>query len=234
MTSVISKSEVRLFLVAALLLCFISATAYAEDHAPAAVTKETAPCKGLKPFNNIDELLYQFYINMESDCLFEMPVEELEKVWGINILYRKGGLSIEESIKESKERRELEKGPDFRGKPYLSAKDAFYVRVSRNHKDKKKVTSFFMEMTLYYDEHYGSLFPPDSPPQLLPPPSDDVGRGSGLYWPNNKNKRKIFCKFSSAEQEAARFIKKYSGSNNWPEEWPEFKDKERIISCSFF
>ena len=222
MTFVISKPKVRLFLVAALLLCFISATAYAEDHAPAAVTEETAPCKGLKPFNNIDELLYQFYINMESDCLFEMSVEELEKVWGIKILDQKDGPPTQEYY-------DLIKGADFRGKPYLSAQDAFYVRISRKHKDEKKVSGFFIQMTDYYFERYGSLFPPDSPPQLLPPPLEDLG----LSWPNNKNKRTIHCQFSSAEQEAVRFINKHWGSDNWPE-WPKFKAKERIISCSFF
>ena len=80
-------------------------------------------CKSLKPFDNIDELLYQFYINLDSDCLFTTPLAELEKAWDIKI--------------DSQER--IDAGQydinDFYKKPYKSEKDAFYVKASRGEKD---------------------------------------------------------------------------------------------------
>ena len=64
------------------------ANVFAEEGVVADPKAATAPCKGLKPYNNLDELLYQFYINLDSDCLFKMPVAELEKTWDIKILSR--------------------------------------------------------------------------------------------------------------------------------------------------
>ena len=47
-------------------------------------------CKGLKPINSIDDLLYQIYINFDNDCLSEKTVEKMEEIWGIKILsYKK-------------------------------------------------------------------------------------------------------------------------------------------------
>ncbi|MDL2260250.1 hypothetical protein LJB99_05185 [Deltaproteobacteria bacterium OttesenSCG-928-K17] len=188
---------------------------------------KTAPCKGLKPYNNVDELLYQFYINLDSDCLFEMPVDELEKVWDTKILYQKEGMSPEEY-------KELRNGPDFRNKPYSSSKDAFYVEVSKEYKGKNSTTEFYINMTACYAALYnGSLFSPNEPPQLLPLPLEASDRGPGLSWPSNINTRKIYCLFSSEMDDSMNFFIKHWGADNW-QEWPTFKSKERIISCSFF
>ncbi|MDL2259637.1 hypothetical protein LJB99_02010 [Deltaproteobacteria bacterium OttesenSCG-928-K17] len=66
-----------MLLLAAWPLC-VSPVAVADERLPAAEGGQVTPCKGLKPFNNLDELLYQFHINLDSDCLFTMPVEEHE------------------------------------------------------------------------------------------------------------------------------------------------------------
>ncbi|WP_143325945.1 hypothetical protein [Vandammella animalimorsus] len=44
-----------------------------------------AACKNLAPIKDIDDLLYQMYSNLDSQCLFEMPTSELEEIWGIRI-----------------------------------------------------------------------------------------------------------------------------------------------------
>lgn len=47
-------------------------------------TIQTA-CKNLHKVVDIDDLLKQMYDNLDSQCLFEMPTAELEKIWGIRI-----------------------------------------------------------------------------------------------------------------------------------------------------
>lgn len=42
-------------------------------------------CQNFKKINDVDDLLYQMYRNLDSDCLFKMPVEELSAIWGIPI-----------------------------------------------------------------------------------------------------------------------------------------------------
>lgn len=44
-----------------------------------------AACKNLHKVIDIDDLLKQMYDNLDSQCLFEMPTAELEKIWGIRI-----------------------------------------------------------------------------------------------------------------------------------------------------
>lgn len=74
-----------LMLVAALLVW--GGPAMEEESLPApaevAFDAKSAPCKGLKAFNNLDELLYQLHINLESDCLYKMDPKELAKIWRI-------------------------------------------------------------------------------------------------------------------------------------------------------
>ena len=43
-------------------------------------------CKNLAKIKGIDDLLFQMYSNLDSYCLFEMPTEELERIWGIPVL----------------------------------------------------------------------------------------------------------------------------------------------------
>lgn len=42
-------------------------------------------CKNLHRVENVDDLLKQFYDNIDSHCLFEMDTVELEKIWGIRV-----------------------------------------------------------------------------------------------------------------------------------------------------
>ncbi|MDL2260248.1 hypothetical protein LJB99_05175 [Deltaproteobacteria bacterium OttesenSCG-928-K17] len=111
---------------------------------------KSAPCKGLKPFNNLDELLYQVYINFDSDCLFKMPVEDLEKAWGTGIYsFERDGLSR------------------AKNRPYESEKYGFYIEAP---------ASTYMPMKFqinitddYYGKHH-TLFPDGKYPSLLPQP----------------------------------------------------------------
>lgn len=48
--------------------------------------KTSEPCKNLGKVNNIDDWLYQVHSNINSQCLFEMPVSELERIWGLPII----------------------------------------------------------------------------------------------------------------------------------------------------
>ena len=42
-------------------------------------------CKNLGKVGDLDDLLFQMYSNLDSHCLFEMPVGELERIWGIPV-----------------------------------------------------------------------------------------------------------------------------------------------------
>jgi len=134
-----------LLLAAALALCAVQAAAAEE----VVSDPKTAPCKGLKPYNNLDELLYQFYINLESDCLFEMPTAELEEAWDVKILDKERAKS--ENYYPLSE-------TEFYNKPYKSERDAFYI---------EKGTWFYIKITKEYYDRYGSLFPSGAPPKLI-------------------------------------------------------------------
>ena len=160
-----SSSKNRLsgisWILAALLLCFISVSAYAEESAPVAVKEEMALCNDLKPLNNINELLYQFFINLDDDCLFVTPIDELEKVWGIKILYKEGRITEEEL-------QALKNGPDFLGKPHSTEKDDFFVQASREAEGINKFTIF---VTGAYKLHAPlSPFRDENLPKLIPDP----------------------------------------------------------------
>lgn len=43
------------------------------------------PCQNLYKVETVDDLLKQFYDNIDSHCLFEMDTAELEKIWGIRV-----------------------------------------------------------------------------------------------------------------------------------------------------
>ena len=118
-------------------------------------------CTDLKKVNNLDELLYQFYVNLDSDCLFTMPLAELEKAWGIKIF-------SDERYKTGRESYELRMGPEFDGKPYRSETDAFYVEAIRRD---GKTVELLIKITEYYYKTYATLFPEGNYPRLLPPPA---------------------------------------------------------------
>lgn len=45
-----------------------------------------AECRNLGKVNDIDDLFFQMYSNLDSNCLFEIPAEELESIWGLPVL----------------------------------------------------------------------------------------------------------------------------------------------------
>ena len=66
--------------------CSDAVTQPAEDNANrkgADMGKTT--CKNLGKVGDLDDLLFQMYSNLDSHCLFEMPVGELERIWGIPV-----------------------------------------------------------------------------------------------------------------------------------------------------
>lgn len=71
------KVNGTLLLITALLFWTVPGSLRAEEILLEDSDVITAPCKELKPYNNIEELLYQFYINKDSDCLFNMSAAEL-------------------------------------------------------------------------------------------------------------------------------------------------------------
>ena len=127
---------------------------------PLIFNRGEAICKDLKPYKNIDELLYQFYVNIDSDCLFEMPVAELEKIWDTKIL-------SEERV-GSNDRYSLRMSSDFKNKPYRSEKDAFFIEIERSTYDNDKF--FRVIITEEYYRKYATLFPDGNFPTLIPFP----------------------------------------------------------------
>ena len=117
-------------------------------------------CADLKKVNNLDEMLYQFYVNLDSDCLFTMPMSELEKAWGIKIM------SLER-LQPGQTVTELRDSVDFRGKPYHSEADAFYIQASRFE---NRTKSFVIYITEAYYQAHATLFPEGNYPRLLPEP----------------------------------------------------------------
>ena len=124
---------------------------------------EEKMCTDLKKVNNLDEMLYQFYVNLDSGCLFTMPLVELEKAWGIKIL-------SEERLQPGQTLfayPELRNSVDFRGKPYHSEGDAFYVEADRRN---NRTSEFVIYITEAYYRAHATLFPEGNYPKLLPEP----------------------------------------------------------------
>ena len=147
------KSRGKLLLVSVLLIGTFTALALIEP-----------PCRGLKPFNNLEELLYQVYINLDSECLLKMPVAELEEKWGIKIL-------SDERLKPGQMSFQLRDSFDFAGKPCVSEKDAFFVEKKVD--EEQGISELVISITDAYREKHGTLFPDGRYPKLLPEPKHD-------------------------------------------------------------
>ena len=152
-----------LLLAMVCLILAAPANVFAEEGVAANPEAATVPCKGLKPYNNLDELLYQFYINLESDCLFKMPLEELEKIWGIRIHDTNRSRRDPEYLKRLRE-----EGYMFDSKPYKSEKDAFYLKAYIDNEG--NIIELFIKTTKEYRDKYGTLLADGQYPKLLPPP----------------------------------------------------------------
>ncbi|MDL2260476.1 hypothetical protein LJB99_06365 [Deltaproteobacteria bacterium OttesenSCG-928-K17] len=156
----------------------------AEDASDVKADAKSAPCKGLKPYNNLDELLYQFYINLDSDCLFEMPISELEKIWDIKILSKERARGEEYS--------KLRRGKEFEMKSYFSEKDSFYVEIAEEIiADYGVKREFTLIATTEYYKKYGSLFPDEKFPKLLPLPSSSSIPPGSWQIPVDKNAPRV-------------------------------------------
>ena len=133
---------------------------------PSTVYSGVTMCKELKPFNNIDELLYQFYVNFDSDCLFKIPVTDLEKVWEINLLDA-------ERIAPDKYF-DSKMSSMFAAKPYKSEKDAFYVEILQDRNNNSR--SFRVIATKEYFNKHSTLFPDGKFPKLIPDPIKKISQ----------------------------------------------------------
>ena len=134
-------------------------------------------CLGLKPYNNLGDLLYQVYINLDNNCLFTMPVAELEKAWDTKILSA-------ERLKPGQFLYQLGDSSDFSRKPYKSERDAFYLE--REVDKINDTVQLSIIITKEYLKKHGTLFPDGNFPKQLPPPMRDSfplevhGRGDFL------------------------------------------------------
>lgn len=141
------------FLVVSLLSCSLFTITSCE-------AKETnmGTCKNLHKVKDIDDLLFQFYSNIESQCLFEMPTQELEKIWGIRILDyigassdKKDKLNIEYHLTwENKDGLFLTKEDFERGIP------AFSINITKKYRND--------------NAGWGGSIGQGQFPKLLPPP----------------------------------------------------------------
>lgn len=104
--------------------------------------KETtmSTCKNLQKVKDIDDLLFQFYSNLDSQCLFAMPTQKLEKIWGIRVLDYIGASSdkVNDLNIESQERWENKEGLFVSKENFEQGIPAFHIRVTHKYVDKNK------------------------------------------------------------------------------------------------
>lgn len=118
----------------------------------------TATCPNLAKVNDIDDLLFQFYSNLDNQCLFEMPTEELEKIWGIRVLDYVNRSYDEKDIlnREYQRIRKNEDGFFVSKRNYEHGISAFDISLTDRYIDKNK--------------GWGSSVGKGQFPKLLPPP----------------------------------------------------------------
>ena len=73
-----------------------------EDAVPYKELKQHIPaeCRGLHKVKDIDDLLLQMHSNLDSQCLFKIPVEILEKIWYLPIIDSGDFYALPDSEKE--------------------------------------------------------------------------------------------------------------------------------------
>lgn len=131
---------------------------------PISEAKETnmRTCNNLHKVKDIDDLLLQFYSNIDNQCLFDMPTQELEKIWGIRVL---------DYIATSPEKRGALRGNLNREVQKIRAngKGLFVKKVDFEH----GVVAFDINLTNKYleeNEGWGGSVGKGKFPELLPPP----------------------------------------------------------------
>lgn len=107
---------------------------------------------------DIDDLLFQFYSNIDSQCLFEMPTEELEKVWGIRVLDYINASSDKLNELNIKANKASENEESFfvRKADFEQGISAFYIDLTDKYRDKNR--------------GWGGSVGKGQFPELLPPP----------------------------------------------------------------
>lgn len=126
------------------------------------VNAKNEPCRALKPCENIDDLLYQMYINLDSGCLFKMPIAELETAWKTKIAFYKKSDGIALKFVAPK-------GVYLDEKPYKTERDAFFIEAVLN--DDLNIENFIIKKTREYDSKGETLLLNDSDyPKGLPEP----------------------------------------------------------------
>ena len=120
-----------------------------------------AECKNLAKVNDIDDLLYQLYSNLDSHCLFDMDTAELEKIWGIRVFdLNSAPYASKEYYAVISEMNEFDK-----------TEEAFYVKKKKG--DFRANPNFeIVGTTSYYDKHngIGGEISQGRFPKYLPPP----------------------------------------------------------------
>lgn len=122
-------------------------------------TIQTA-CKNLHKVVDIDDLLKQMYDNLDSQCLFEMPTAELEKIWGIRI-FDYTGVEFQANEVEAKKWQTIFKQES----QFYETAHSLYIK-----KINAKTLSILQTKThakLFH--HYGGSLSKGQFPTLLPP-----------------------------------------------------------------
>lgn len=86
--------SLKIVLLAAIFLFFANPVLAINENV---LEPQSTVCIGLKSFKNMEELVYQIYTNLDTDCLFKMEPRELADIWQIPIIivYKNGDFSRE-------------------------------------------------------------------------------------------------------------------------------------------
>jgi hypothetical protein len=175
------ESKLRTTLVITLLALVASAHAaeMMKDIMPApdsVIQQETADlagippeCKNLARVGDIDDLLYQLYSNIDSYCLFEIPADRLETIWGIPVL---DFLNADDRQRAKLERRLKDE-----------IKDQGLLYVEREMEKADRVPSLDIQFA-YSDSRpdFGGSLTKGTYPQSLPEPATGLyGIDNGIY-----------------------------------------------------
>lgn len=149
-------------------------------------------CKNLSKVNDIDELLFQFYTHIDNQCLFEMPVEELEKAWGIPVFeydsekWKVIGKDVSQLTTE---------GDGFYVIKQLLKNNVsvFYIKLTNRYKKKNQGYGGSLSKGQYPKllpapqiiVNEGRINPPDSGESMFPIPENTIyQQQTGYYWIN--------------------------------------------------
>lgn len=99
MSHLIKSLKIMVFMIA---LPLDASSDHAVDSVAATAEKheiDLKGCKNIGKINKIDDFFFQAYSNLDSHCLFEIPGEDLEKIWSIPVQDYIRAQSMEEKDK---------------------------------------------------------------------------------------------------------------------------------------